>query len=381
MDKNTRHQKTWRLLYRPVSWYIKWKFNMEHEDLCPEGPCIVIPNHVSEWDPLLVAMSFPKKQMYFVASEHLFRKGLVTKLLNFLVAPIARKKASSGSDTVKAILRQLKAGHSVCLFAEGEASWNGLSGKVPPATGKLVRASGASLVTYVLEGGYLSDPRWGKGVRKGRLRGHPVRVYSPEELKAMKAEEVTAAIERDISEDAWQRQKQWHSEYRGKNPAEFMETALFICPDCGRMDGLKGRGDMIRCSCGFERRYEATGLFSPPVPFENIAQWDMWQHEKLKSMQFQPGKEFFSDGDMCLSKIGVEHGETLLGRGRISQSQDCLCCAGVDFDMERIQQMAMVQANVLLFSYEDEYFQIKAEKSACLRKYLAIWNDRKTGGK
>ena len=92
MDKYTRHVKTWRLLYRLLHGFIEHKFNLSHEDICPEGPCIVIPNHVSEWDPLLVAMSFPEKQMYFVASEHLFRKGPVSRLLCWLVAPIARKR-------------------------------------------------------------------------------------------------------------------------------------------------------------------------------------------------------------------------------------------------------------------------------------------------
>lgn len=77
-----------------------------------DGPCIIIPNHVTAMDPLLVAMSFPKKQMYFVASEHLFRKGLISSLLNWLVEPIPRKKASSGVDTVMAVLSRLRAGHS-----------------------------------------------------------------------------------------------------------------------------------------------------------------------------------------------------------------------------------------------------------------------------
>ena len=175
MDSFSRHQKIWRFLYPIVHRPICQKFNLSHTDLDVEGPILLIPNHTCAWDPLLVAMSLPRKQVYFVASEHIFRWGLISRLLNWLVEPIPRRKASSGADTVKACLRHLKAGHSVCLFAEGEQSWDGLNQPIFPATGKLARSSGATLVTFRLEGGYLSLPRWGKGVRRGRMRGRHLR--------------------------------------------------------------------------------------------------------------------------------------------------------------------------------------------------------------
>ena len=126
---------------------------------------------MTTWDPLLLAMSFPDKPIRFVASEHIFRHGLVSRLLTWLVAPIPRKKAASGADTVMASLRALKAGDSVCIFAEGDASWDGLTHPVFPATGKLARMAGVPLVTYRLEGGYLSLPRWSKKLRRGKMRG------------------------------------------------------------------------------------------------------------------------------------------------------------------------------------------------------------------
>ena len=147
MEPYLRHQKIWRGLYALANRWICRKFNMTHEDLHVEGPVLLIPNHVSAWDPLLVAMSLRDKQVYYVASEHIFRLGFVTKLLEWLVGPIPRRKASSGADTVKACLRHLRAGHSICLFAEGEQSWDGLTQPIFPATGKLAKSSGASLVT------------------------------------------------------------------------------------------------------------------------------------------------------------------------------------------------------------------------------------------
>ena len=376
MDSYTRHQKIWRILYALCNRWICRKFNMKHEDLDLEGPVLLIPNHVSAWDPLLVAMSLRKKQVYYVASEHIFRLGPITKLLNWLVAPIPRRKASSGADTVKACLRHLREGHSVCLFAEGEQSWDGLTQPIFPATGKLARSSGATLVTYRLEGGYLSLPRWGKGVRRGSVYGHPVRIYPPEELKRMSPAEINEAIQRDISEDAWERQRSSPVAYRGKRRAEGLEKALYLCPRCRKIGTLQTRDDRLFCSCGLSLRYAETGFFEPDEPFATIADWERWQRGALKNMDKPADELLFRDDELTLSRIGVGHEEELLGRAPLLQYADRLCCGDHSFLLAEISSMAMVQANLLLLSVRDEYYQIRAESGANLRKYLELWKEK-----
>lgn len=379
MEEYERHQRIWSALYSLCSRWICRKFRLRHEDLHLDGPCLLISNHVTAWDPLLVAMSLREKQVYYVASEHIFRLGLITKLLNYLVAPIPRRKAAGGSDTARACLRHLKDGHSICIFAEGEQSWDGKTAPIVASTGKLARISGASLVTFRLEGGYLSLPRWGKGVRRGRMKGGPVRIYAPEELKKMTPAQIDEAIERDIDEDAWARQREDPVAYRGRRRAEGLEKALFLCPGCGRIGGLRTRGDRIFCDCGFSLRYGETGFFEPSEPFPSIAEWDAWQHEKLRERDFPHGELLFSDEDFRLSLLGGQHGQKLMGRGSLEQYEDRLVCADRSFPLDRIENMAMVQANLLLLSCEEQYWEIRAEKGANLRKYLAIWKERSNG--
>ncbi len=376
MEEYARHQKIWRMLYGPLSLWICRKFHMTHEDLRVDGPVLLVPNHVNAWDPLLIAMSLKEKQVYFVASEHLFRLGFVSRALQWLVGPIPRRKAASGTDTVKACLRQLRAGHSICLFAEGEQCWDGRNNPIFPATGKLAKSSGATLVTYRLEGAYLSKPRWARGVRRGRVHGHPVNIYPPETLKGMSAAEVNAAIERDCFEDAWERQRQWHQPYRGKRLAEGLERAMYLCPRCRGIGTLRTKGDRIFCCCGFSLQYTAEGFFSPAEPFETIADWESWQREALRTRNFPTqGEGLFSDRDMLLTKIGSGHEEAELGRGTLIQYEDRLCCAGHDFSLSEIRSMAPVQSYLLLFSYRDEYYQLRSDSGANLRKYMEIWRE------
>ena len=379
MEEYERHRRIWKALYALSHRWICRKFRLQPLELELDGPCLLISNHVTAWDPLLVAMSLRNKQVYYVASEHIFRLGAVTKLLEYLVAPIPRRKAAAGSDTARACLRHLKAGHSVCIFAEGEQSWDGKTAPIFASTGKLARVSGASLVTFRLEGGYLSLPRWGKGVRRGRMRGGPVRVYSPEELKKMTPAQIDAAIQRDITEDAWARQREDPIAYRGKRRAEGLEKALFLCPGCGRIGDLHTRDDQIRCGCGFSRRWSEAGFFESADPFPSIAEWDVWQHQKLRERAFPHGEILFSDRDLRLSLLGEQHGQQLLGTGTLEQYEDRLLCAGRSFPLNEIENMAMVQANLLLLSCKGQYWEIRSLHGANLRKYLAIWKERRNG--
>ena len=376
MDDYERHQRIWRKLYALTHRWICRKFHLTHEDLHVDGPVLLISNHVNAWDPLLVAMSLRDKQVYYVASEHIFRWGLVAKILERLVAPIPRRKASLGTDTVKACLRHLRAGHSVCIFAEGEQCWDGLNQPVFPATGKLAKTSGATLVTFRLEGAYLSKPRWGKGVRRGKVHGGPVKIYPPELLKSMTAEEVNAAIDRDIAEDAWQRQRDEPVAYRGRRPAEGLERALYLCPGCGKIGTLQTKNDRIFCACGFQTRYTETGFFDPAEPFATIADWERWQRAKLRARDFPHGKLLFSDPDIRLTRIGAEHREELLGTGELLQYGDRLRCAGRDFLWENISSMAVVQTHLLLLSCQGEYYELRSDHGANMRKYCELWKGR-----
>ena len=376
MDPYRRHVWIYRFLSVLVRPVLLAKFNLSGEKLQADGPFLLVSNHVTGWDPLLVGVCLGGRQAYFVASEHLFRLGLLTKVLNWLLAPIPRRKASTGMDTVKACLRQLHAGHSVCLFAEGEQCWDGRTGPIFPATGKLAKSSGAALVTFRLEGGYLSLPRWGKHICRGAVHGHPVGVYSPEELKKLSPQEINALIERDIAEDAWARQHQRPVRYRGKRRAEGMERALYACPGCRRIGTLRTDRDRVFCPCGFERRYTEYGFFEPREPFETLADWDLWQRELLRARDFaHEGDLLFQDEGLELKRIQSDHREELLALGTLRQFEDRLECADWRFPLPEIRSMAMVQAHLLLFSSGGNYYQLRSSTGVNLRKYLEIWKE------
>ena len=339
---------------------------------------MLISNHVSALDPLFVAVALGSKQVYYVASEHIFRLGFISKVIRWLVSPISRRKGAASFDTAKECLAHLRAGRSVCIFAEGEQSWDGRSIPAVQGTGSLVLASGAKLVTYRLEGGYFSLPRWGKGLRRGAIRGRVTGVYPAEELARMTKEKIMLLINQGIRENAWERQEQENTRFLGKRPAEYLERFLYLCPGCGRIGTLQSEGERLKCACGLSLRYTDTCRFDPAIPFANLAEWEDWQKEQLRCRRFVSDALdgcLFSDEEGTLSRIGENHDQTLLGTGRIAQYEDRLECAGARFPLEEIQDMAMTQANRLLFTCGSAYYQIRVQGTVNLRKYLEIWKE------
>jgi hypothetical protein len=215
--------------------------------------------------------------MYYLASEHIFRWGLLSRLIVFLQSPIARLKATADTHAVRQVLQHLKRGHNVCIFPEGCCTYSGESSPISGAIGKLVRHSGAGLVTFRIEGGYFTDPRWALKTRRGPMRGVLVREYSPEELAALSLEEVNEAIARDLYVNAYDLQREHRARYSREAPRGILETALYLCPACGGLKTLRSKDDLFSCSCGLCLRYRPDGFLEDcgggAPPFETVFDW------------------------------------------------------------------------------------------------------------
>lgn len=352
MEHNKRHSFIWRF-FRPLVQLIVWiKFNFRAKAVDVDGPYIVLCNHVTDWDPLLLGAAF-KRQMYFVASEHILRLGFVSKLLVWLVDPIARQKGGSAAGTVKAVMRTVKGGCNVAIFPEGNRSWDGLTRDFPASTGKLVRSCGCKLITYRLHGGYFSSPRWaGARTHRGRMSGEVAGVYTAEELKAMKVEEINALIARDLAMDAYAEQREEMISYKGKAIAEDLETLLFTCPKCGAMHKMVSRGDIFRCeSCGMETRFTPTGFFEGgELPFADVCSWNRWQDEQLRAFLDHAGDELlFSDDEIELFEVQTAKGSDDLGCGSVELYRDRMVLpTGITVRLDDISGMAL-QGNIKLF--------------------------------
>lgn len=380
MNEKARHKRAYTFLRGLISPIFKRMFNYTYpivKDI--EGPYIVLANHNLELDPVLVAMAFPK-QMYFVASEHIMRKGFGTWFLMRYLKPIIRVKGKVEMKTVSEILRTVRGGDNVCIFAEGARSFNGLTRDILASTGKMVRRSGATLITYRLEGGYFSQPRWSTTLRKGKMTGLVAGVYTPEALKTMTDDQVNALIKKDLYEDAYETQKKVRIPFKGKHLALGMESTLFLCPACKQIDTLKSDDTSIRCSCGTKHVYTEYGeLIDETKAQTTITQWDLWQKQELASKLQEWNaagchQPCFSD-EVTLYDIAGNHQIVSEQKGQLTAFIDRIECCGQIFYYEDMQGLDIFSRNFIVMNYgkDAHHYEIKGDLMFCALKYVYLY--------
>lgn len=385
-----RRRRFWDFILPHVEGYVRKKFAFACDDFEPadiEGPVLLMINHTCAYDPLFAGAAFINKPLTFIASEHLMRLKFAGAFLDRYTSIIPHSKGSKASRTALVAIKRIRRGESIFLAPEGEQTWDGRPMPVMPFTAKLVKGSGATLVTYMIEGGYLSAPRWALYTRKGKVCGHPVNVYSPETLQGMTDEEVESAISRDLSFDTWEWQKtQPDGPVRFKcskgGNADGLERAVFTCPSCGRFGTLRSDGDFIGCRCGFRVRLEDTGFFEEGAPFETICEWEDLDRsaigERLKKLPAADAESEIVFTDEGVTLIGIEagHEEKELARGKLEMKLyaegPVLETGGRAFPLRGVSSMTMVLAGRVVFSDESGYYELRSDKKGRtnLRKYV-----------
>ncbi|HPE95298.1 MAG TPA: lysophospholipid acyltransferase family protein, partial [Bacillota bacterium] len=341
----------------------------------PDAPFILLANHNTDFDPMLIGASFKDSFMYYVASDHILRLGVLSKLLSYYLAPIPRRKGREDALTVIEIRRRLKKGCSLCFFPEGNKSFNGVTGKIVPSTGELVRRSGVDLITFRFEGGYLTAPRWGYGIRKGKMTGQMVGVYTADQLKEMTSSQIDELISRDIFEDTQVVRKRADIVYECKAPAKGLENALYMCPNCRKIGDMHSAKDRIICKCGYEAQYTKKGqLICCDGRFGSIYEWDEWQRSTLIG---SADRQSFSDSGVFVRKeSGNTKGKkqkTVLSYSDYALYYECKN-RKVKIDMNDISDMAIYGRSNLVLSVHNNYYLFSSKGRFNAKKYLDLYS-------
>ena len=339
------------------------------------SPTLILANHNTDLDPVLAGIGL-KRHIYFVSSEHALRAGFASKLLKFIFDPIPINKAITDVSAIREILRRLTAGASVCLFAEGDRSFNGVTGPIALSTAKLVKMSGVDLITYRFEGSYFVTPRWAKSKRRGVIRGAVAGRYTAEEIKSTPDEVLHAAIVRDLSVDAYSLQSENPCHFTGRKLAENIETVLYLCPVCNAIGTIKSKGRHFFCDCELYGDFEDTGILTGvSLPFTSITEWDAWQYGQLSDIISSAGYDAIcSDEGQELFIVNPAESKTFAAKGRMYIDREVFHCAGFNFPLVDISKIAVAGQQVLLFATHDgSTYEVRSDTVRSALKYREIF--------
>jgi len=180
------------LLFRPVAWWGRLRVE-GLEEVPATGPLLVVPNHDSQWDPIVVGLAIkPRRRLRFLARASLWRIPGLGSLLGALgQIPIERGAGDVGA--LERAVDALASGEAICIFPEGGLSW-GERLRARSGVGRLAQwCPDAQVVLCTVEGAtdYMRFPR------RPRLR---VAFLRPVAVEPRPGEEASALSTRLLDE-------------------------------------------------------------------------------------------------------------------------------------------------------------------------------------
>ncbi len=272
-----------QILRYPVKWFMHSQLNLnlvKNEAKDDEGPFIIIGNHLTAYDPI-IALVYLKPLVKWVASDSNYYNKIKTFFMKWArVIPITKKYGDI--RTIKRMIKEVKAGNSVGIYPEGGRTWHGETDELISSTAKLIKLLGVKVYNLNLAGAFMSSPRWGRTIRKGRVDVTIYQMLSGEEVKKMTDEEILVAMKEHLHHNDYDYQRKEMVKLAGKDHAEYIERIIYVCPNCHHIHTFASLGDEFKCKeCQAKGTVNEYGFIEGDFPYDNLVDWYHFQEEYL----------------------------------------------------------------------------------------------------
>ncbi|MEM8782641.1 MAG: lysophospholipid acyltransferase family protein [Planctomycetota bacterium] len=152
----------WWQLYHAITWVwfkLCYRFRCSGVEHVPRtGPVLLISNHQSFLDPIVVNLGVPHRQCVPLARKTLWNSAFY-RALTLPFDPIPVDQENPGDlKAMKASIETLKKGHAMMLFPEGSRTHDGAVGSFEAGMMLLVKRARPTVVPVALEGAYAIWP-------------------------------------------------------------------------------------------------------------------------------------------------------------------------------------------------------------------------------
>lgn len=324
------------ILVSIIAFFTGIKVKPDPDYLKEEGPIIVVSNHESYLDPAITSRLTYGRPGNFVCGEFLFRNhfwGWAFKQ----GGAIPKKQFTVDAISVKAMMKVLKRKGVLFIYPEATRSIDGSTVSFDDGVAKMAKKTGSAIYIAHIHGAYNSMPRWGKGIKWGKITAEFVKKLPASETSKMTAEEIHQYILDGIKYDENDYSRRTGLTYRSSNMAWGLQNIAYACPKCNSeftMEWAGHReGDIIRCSkCGNSARMLPTGLIEPVSSedraFDDLHKWTSWEKEITLS-QIQ-NDDFKMEIDVNLFKVFDRIDFANTGSGKAVITREAITYVGTD---------------------------------------------------
>jgi 1-acyl-sn-glycerol-3-phosphate acyltransferase len=191
-----------------VGFQFGWSYRSEGFRYVPQrGPVLVVSNHQSFVDPLLVGLGV-RRRFTYLARKTLFRNPVFGGYLRSVrCVPVDQEGVAK--EGLKAVLQKLKDGNAVLIFPEGERTPTGQMLPLRPGVHLLIKRGMCPVLPVGLAGAFESYPRSAKlpvlspifmPATKGTVAAVVGKPLDPKKLADMPREDLLQLLFREIDQ-------------------------------------------------------------------------------------------------------------------------------------------------------------------------------------
>lgn len=329
-------------------------------------PFILIGNHVTDWDPFLIAhsLNYPIRFVANTVTYLGFWEGIG---LGPLTQSIKKRKGKADFKTIKDIIKNIKKGYSIGIFPEGNRTFFGETEHIYYSTAKLFKSMKVDVISCVIRGGYFSSPRWSNYNRKkGRLELEYVKLFTKEQLKEQSVDEIYERLVSNLTHNEYAWQKKNMIKYECKDKSSGVDRMLYLCPRCEDVFSIYGKENSIICeNCG-EIGYIDDYEFIQNCKFNNFVDWEKYQAENVdilmeKCISMNVVLKNIDFKNMNLSKIGKYTLEINNDAFLLKNNKDTY-----KFYLHKIKNSIITKKTSFTFDYEDKSYMINTYRPVIL---------------
>ncbi|MBQ0012241.1 MAG: 1-acyl-sn-glycerol-3-phosphate acyltransferase [Clostridiales bacterium] len=286
-----------------------------------DGPLVLVGNHPSFIDPIIMGTTVYGRPINFVAGAFLFRNKIISHVLT-KGGCIPKAQYRNDLRTVRAMFKVMNRGGVLGIFPEATRLVDGHSIPFDSGLATLVKRSGANIAFLQTHGAYMTWPRWTEsGWRRGRITAEYVRVMTKEEIANMSVQELQDEMQRTMVYDEYAYFREHPQVFRSKKPAAGAQNVACICPKCEGMNTIHSDGHDLTCeSCGNHVKMTPYGFFEAATEkdrcFEDLHQWNEWEQGIFEREVSRPG--YMLEEPVVVHHALGEYDHAKTGSGKIT---------------------------------------------------------------
>ena len=260
--------------------YTKLYFNrkvIRNEIKKAKGPYVIIANHESQMDFMNIA-ACTKRRTTFIISNSFYQSSSINPLLK-ACGLIPKQQFQTNVGDIKKMKAVIDNGYPLVIYPAGLMSENGVPTPIPPSTSKFLKWLDCDIYVAYTTGSYMTNPKWGKGKRKGTLTIDIYKFLSKEQTKDLSDQELLDLVNKELYFNEYELQEQQMIKYKNGNDIRGLENVLYWCPKCNNEFTMKNYSyDTMKCTnCGNEVYLDEYSFLNPKtkddVCFKHVNVW------------------------------------------------------------------------------------------------------------